>query len=62
MHLTALIFGVGSIGVATAVKHTPAEWLDYFPTLSESKDDAKLPGRYEEAFQVSKTALLMDDE
>jgi len=61
MHLTAFILGLGSLGVAAAVKKTPVEWLSVFPTLSESKEEASL-GSYEDAFQRSKTAMLMDEE
>lgn len=62
MHLTAFLLGLGSLAVGVGAKYTPAEWLDYFPKLSENKDEAKLPGPYEDAFQRSKTAMLMEDD
>ena len=61
MHLTALIFGLGSLAVGAIVKKTPNSWLEMFPQLNESEDEAKLPGGYQEAFEKSKTAMLMDD-
>jgi len=59
MHGTAVLFGIGSLAVGAAVKKTPKEWLELFPSLNESKDEASF-GAYEETFQQSKTALLMD--
>merc|ERR1712087_95844 len=61
MQLTAFLLGLGSLAVGAGVKKTPATWLDIFPTISESQEEASL-GSYEDAFQRSKTALLMDEE
>lgn len=61
MHVTAFVLGLGSLGVGAAMKKTPPEWLNIFPTLSESKEEASL-GAYEDAFQRSKTAMLMDED
>ena len=61
MHLTAFLLGALSLGVGAAVKNSPAEWLSIFPTLSESKEESSL-GSYEDAFQRSKTAMLMDED
>lgn len=60
MHGTAVLLGIGSLGVGAAVKKTPPAWLNIFPQLNESKDEAGF-GAYEETFQQSKTALLMDE-
>jgi hypothetical protein len=46
MHLTAFIFGLGSLGVAALVKKTPYEWTDHFPKLNENEEEAQLPGGY----------------
>ena len=62
MHLTALIFGLGSLAVGAIVKKTPNSWLEMFPQLNESEEEAKLPGEYEAVFQKSKTAMLMDED
>merc|ERR1711920_297764 len=61
MHLTAFILGVGSLAVGAAVKKSPPAWLGLFPTLSESKEEASL-GQYEDAFNRSKTAMLMEED
>ena len=50
MHLTAGLLGLGSLAVGAIVKKTPYHWTEIFPKLNESEDEAKLPGRYEEAF------------
>jgi len=57
MHATALIFGIGSLGVGAAVKKTPPEWLDLFPTLNESEEEGAsgLQTQFNDAFQTSKT-------
>ena len=62
MHLTALIFGLGSLAVGAIVKKTPIAWTEMFPQLNESEEEAKLPDRYQQAFENSKTAMLMEDE
>jgi len=46
MHITALVLGLGSIGVAAIVKKTPEDLLKYFPELNESEEEAKLPGGF----------------
>ena len=40
MHITALVLGLGSIGVAAIVKKTPEDLLKYFPELNESAEEA----------------------
>ena len=62
MHLTALGCGLGSWAVGAIVRKTPYEWTSIFPQLDENEDEAKLPGAYEDAFQKSKTAMLMEEE
>jgi len=62
MHLTALFLGIGSLAVAAIVKKTPNDWLKIFPTLNEDESEAKLPGNYQEAFEKSKTAMLMEED
>ena len=62
MHLTAVLLGLGSLVVGAIVKKTPYAWTEIFPTLNESEDEAKLPGPYQQAFENSKTAMLMEDD
>ena len=62
MHLTAFLLGAGSLAVAAIVKKTPYAWTDMFPQLNESEDEAKLPGGYQQAFENSKTAMLMESD
>ena len=62
MHLTAFFLGLGSLAVAAIVKKTPNKWLEMFPQLNESEEEAKLPGGYQEAFEKSKTAILMEED
>ena len=50
MHLTALIFGLGSLAVGAIVKKTPIAWTEMFPQLNENEEEAKMPGGYEDAF------------
>jgi len=61
MHLTAFFLGLGSLAVGAAMKKSPPAWLSVFPTLNETKEEASL-GAYEDAFQRSKTAMLMDED
>ena len=61
MHITALVLGLGSLGVSAIVKKTPEDLLKYFPELAENEEEAKLPGALQDQFERSKTAMLMDD-
>jgi len=62
MHLTALLLGAFSLVIAIIVKKTPYEWTKIFPKLNENEEESKLPGGYQDAFERSKTAMLMDED
>ena len=62
MHLTALGCGLGAWAVGAIVRKTPYDWTRIFPQLDENEADARWPGAYGEAFEKSKTAMLMDED
>lgn len=62
MHVTALLLGFGSLGVAAAVKATPYEWTDKFPSIKEVDDENSYANKLESAlFQRSYTGSLMEE-